>query len=189
MTDRRVVLRARHETAGAHVAHIARIAMLERGAVRRLDALGAFEIDEMVERRPVQAMEFDDDAGGVIAARHRKIRPAEMRTAADRQRQIGDQGQMRHLLDGDVDDGAPPAAQFGRLRRVEAVRLVFQAEGREEVAAHQVVLDLGGFREEIDQVFPAIDVNRAFSSTWTRPPRQRSCPSLRRRPISPQLKP
>ena len=137
--------------------------MRKRRAVRRLDALGAFEIDEMVERRAIQSMEFDDDAGGVIAARHRKIRPAEMGTAADRQRQIGDQSQMRHLLDRDVDDGAPPAPQFGRLRRVEAIRLVFQAEGREEIAAHQVVLDLGGLGEEIDQLFPAIDVNRAFA--------------------------
>ena len=93
-----------------------------------------------------------------------------MGTAADRQRQIGDQRQMRHLLDRDVDDRPPPAPQFGRLRRVEAVGLVLQAEGGEEIAAHQIVLDLGGLGEQVDQVFPAVDVDRAFTRHRNGPP-------------------
>ena len=50
--------------------------MRKGDAVRRFDAFRSFEIDEMVERRAIQTMEFDDDARGVIAARDRKIRAA-----------------------------------------------------------------------------------------------------------------
>jgi hypothetical protein len=76
--------------------------MGERSTVRQLDSFGSFQIDEMVEGGAVKTVEFDNYAGRIIAARYRKIWSPKMRAAANCQRQVGDEAQVRHFFDCDA---------------------------------------------------------------------------------------
>jgi hypothetical protein len=61
---------------------------------------------------------------------------------------------MTHLLDRDPQDGAPPARGGIRFHFAETVLgAAPEAERRIEVRAHEVVFQLGGLVELVDQCF------------------------------------
>ena len=60
--------------------------------------------------------------------------------------------EVPHLLDRDIEQHAAPAAHRRRLGGIQALPLaVLQAEGGVQVGAHEVVLELGGLVQAVDE--------------------------------------
>lgn len=84
-----------------------------------------------------------------------------MRGAADGGRDVGDQRKMRHLLDCDRHDRSTPAADRGQLSFADILLDgALETEGGEQIAAHEIVFDLGGLGEQIKQLLAALDGDR-----------------------------
>jgi hypothetical protein len=61
---------------------------------------------------------------------------------------------MRHLLDGHLEQRLAPAADgFDLIGRQSVLRAGAQAESRVQVSAHEIVLELGGFVERVQDGF------------------------------------
>src|SRR6185437_10999785 len=82
----------------------------------------------------------------------REIGAADARAAAERRGDVPHRQQVPHLLDRDIEQHAAPAAYRRRLGRIQALPLaVLQAEGGIQVGAHEVVLELGGLVQAVDE--------------------------------------
>jgi hypothetical protein len=86
--------------------------------------------------------------------------------------------QMQHLLLDDLDEGRLPGLHPGQLlRRKALVGAPLEGELGVQVFAHETVLELADFTEEIDKLFPALDPQRRLGgqrdleSQLPRPPR------------------
>src|SRR5262249_40300772 len=75
-----------------------------------------------------------------------------------RRQQVLPEREVEHLLRRDMRDHPPPAKH--RLERVRGQSLVFallEGEGREQVLAHDSVLELPGLAEHVDQRLAVLD--------------------------------
>jgi hypothetical protein len=87
-----------------------------------------------------------------------EVRPPKMGRTADRSKEITHGSKVKHLLDGDASDQSAPAANLSKLGIGDPfVRAVLQAERREQIAAHDSVLDFRSFRQEVDQLRTVLD--------------------------------
>lgn len=154
IADRAVVLRARAEAAERGVAPVAGLRRVAR-AIGNGCVMRAFEKLEMCHGVARERLQANDEAGRVGPRLDRKHRPPEMRLAADRLHQVGNQGQVSHLFHGHADDHAAPARDCGGLVGAPARIRQLQAERGIEVAAHQVVLDLRRLVKGIEQLLSA----------------------------------
>jgi len=163
VADRLIVLRARHDDAIGTQPAVIGDGGLEAGALDLRRVVRPFQIDEVLQRFRAERRQLHVDARRVVAGGNGKVRPAEMRRAADRGHQVGDEREMAHLLDGDTDDGAPPAGDHRVVLGTKPVgRCVLQAEGGIKVAAHQVVLDLRRLGQRIEELLARAN----FDVTW-----------------------
>ena len=133
---------------------------LEHGFEARPLSLGrahrALQVNEVLEDLGGERRELHHDPGGEVARIEREVAPTEPRRTAERARDVPDGGEMRHLLDRDAQDDLPPASHgLGFGVREPIFHTALQAERRVEVGAHQVVLELCGLVEEVEQVFAA----------------------------------
>ncbi len=162
VADGQIVLRRRGQLQSMLAAFIDLFAN-EGVGVRLVRAFRPLEIDEVLQRIAVEWRQAHDQAGGQHAGRDREIATAEMGDTTDRVHQIGHQGQMGHLVDGDIDDGTRPLGDLGARLGVDiVVGLGLQAPSGIEIAAHQVVLDLGRFGERVEQLLAIMDADRRF---------------------------
>jgi hypothetical protein len=68
---------------------------------------------------------------------------------------------VQHLLGGDVGDRAPPSGDGVELLGSEPfVGALLERERREQVLAHDRVLDLGGLAQHVDQRLAMLDDER-----------------------------
>jgi hypothetical protein len=75
-----------------------------------------------------------------------------MRRRADRGEHVLHEGEVQHLLGGDLCDLPAPAGDGLELLGGEAfVDALLERERREEVLAHDPVLDLGGLAQHVDE--------------------------------------
>jgi hypothetical protein len=156
MAHGRVVLRAGHEPVRPRDALVPQ-RRLEARAVEQIHAFGALEIDEVIERRPIEGREGDHYAGRVIAGGHGEVRALEVRRRADGREQVGDEREVQHLVDCDVDDGrAPPGHRSALVCAKRAFRALFQAVRGVEVRAHEPVLDLRRLGEQVGELFSLV---------------------------------
>jgi hypothetical protein len=94
----------------------------------------------------------------IILRALREIGTAEMRHAADCRQQVARLRQVQHLLHGHTSDHTLPAPHSLRLLGGQPfVGALLQAESREEVLAHQQMLQLRRLAQEKDQLFAALD--------------------------------
>ena len=151
VADSGVILRAGHQPRLCLLANI--VVLDEGGAVLSFHPLRSFKEDEVLERLGVEAGEPHGHARREVARRDRECGTAEMRPAPDRHRQVGDDHEVPHLLDRNVDDRRAPALQRLSLALGHAkLTGALQAEGRVEVAAHQRVLDFSRLRQQMQQL-------------------------------------
>ncbi len=106
----------------------------------------------MLQHRLIERRQLHHHARRQIAGIDREIAAAETRCAAECGGDVPHGAEMPHLLDGDLDDGPTPARGGRGLLGSEAVLGILQAEGRIEIGAHQIVLELGGFVEPVNQL-------------------------------------
>lgn len=110
------------------------------------------------------------DSGGVVVGRLGHVRPAQVGGGAHRREDVVDQGQVQHLLGGDMRDLLAPAAYHLHLDTGEAfVGALLEREGGEEVLAHDGVLELGGLAEHVDQRLTMLDHKRSLGRRLTAP--------------------
>jgi hypothetical protein len=94
----------------------------------------------------------------IVVRRRGQVGPGQMRRRADRREHVLHQREVEHLLGGDVGDRPPPAGDGLELLRCEAfVLALLQRERREQVLAHDPVLELGGLAEHVDQRLAMLD--------------------------------
>jgi hypothetical protein len=101
------------------------------------------------------------DAGGIVTRRRGQVRAGEVGSGADRGQNVLHEREVEHLLGRDMRDHLPPATH--RLERVGRDSLVFallEREGREQVLAHDPVLELRGLAEHVDQRLAVLDHER-----------------------------
>ncbi len=160
--DGREVLPARHDVAGHHVRHRA-ADRSEPLAVVQVHALGPLEEHEMPQRLLPERQQGQVNSCGIVARRVREVRPGQVRGGANRGQQVLHQRQMQHLLRGDVRDDRAPAPGSGQFVGGEVLALVLlEGERREQVLAHDAVLQFGGFAEHVDQRLAVLDHERRF---------------------------
>lgn len=110
-----------------------------------------------------KAREFKVDCCRMFARRDREFRPRQMRRAPYGNRQITNQRQVGHLLDGDLrDEPLPFRDDLGLIRRQPVTLTPLEAPGPVEVAAHDVVFDSSSFGEHEDKLFPITDPDLWF---------------------------
>ena len=144
-------MRHRREPRQIHAA-LERELGLEAHAVPLGATVRPLEKDEMLHDLFAEGRELDDDSGGQRARVERKIAAAEARRAAERRRDVPHRREMPHLLERDAHDRAAPARNgLGFALRQTFGRSVAQTEGRIEIRAHQVVLELGGLVERVHE--------------------------------------
>ena len=84
-----------------------------------------------------------------------------MRRRADRGEHVLHEREVQHLLGGDVGDRAAPAGDRLELLGGEPlVCALLEREGREQVLAHDPVLELGGLAQHVDQRLAMLDHER-----------------------------
>src|SRR5579863_5586226 len=106
----------------------------------------------MIEGLAAEGRKLADNARRIEPRLHGEIGTTEMRRAAQRRGKIGDEREMRHLVDGDGDELSVPTRDDARfVRREKRIWPTFQAEGGVEIAAHEVVLDLRCLGEEVEK--------------------------------------
>lgn len=132
--------------AAAHVRAFDR----ERFAVALVGAGRTLEIDEVLQSVRIERRELHDHAGGQVARVDREIAAPDARAAAERGSDVPNGREMRHLLDRDVEQRLAPAGRRCRLvGREPIVRAAPEAESRVQVRAHEIVLELAGFIERV----------------------------------------
>ena len=115
-------------------------------------AVGPLEVDEVLQHRFAERRELDDDAGRQVAGVEREVAAPEARRAAERRSDVPHRREVPHLLDRDVERSTcRQAAAVAGSPRPDArpSSAVAQAERGVQVRAHQVVLELGGFVERV----------------------------------------
>ena len=86
-----------------------------------------------------------------------KFAAAKARRAAQRGGDVPHRRQMPHLLDRHLDQLAAPAAHGGDFLRAQALGLaVLETEGRIQVGAHQVVLELRRLVQRMQDLFATL---------------------------------
>src|SRR6185295_61632 len=81
-----------------------------------------------------------------------------MRCRADRREHVLHEREVQHLLGADVGDRPPPASDgLELLRREPLVLALLERERREQVLAHDPVLELGGLTQHVDQRLAMLD--------------------------------
>jgi hypothetical protein len=126
----------------------------ELRAVGERRTRGTLDIEEMLERVGIEWGQAHGESRGVVSRRHGEVGSIEMRRAADEHEQVVHQGEVRHFLQRHAHHRVAPARNRRRLRRGEALlHAALHAERRIQIGAQKVVLDLGGFRQEVDELF------------------------------------
>ena len=129
--------------------------------VVQVHALRALQEHEVLERGLAERQQRQVHAGRVVGGGMREVRPGQVRGAADGGQQVLHQGQVQHLLGGDVADVLAPA--LDRLRFLGAQALVLgllQRERGVQVLAHDAVLELGGLAQHVVQRLAVLDHER-----------------------------
>ena len=156
------VLPARHDVAGHHVRHRA----AERGepvAVVQVHALGTLEEHEVPQRLLPERQQGQVHPGGIVTGRVGKVRPGQVRRGTDRGQQVLHQRQVQHFLRGDVRDDLAPAPGGGHFFGREALALILlEGERREQVLAHDAVLQFGGLAQHVDERLAVLDHERCL---------------------------
>ena len=90
-----------------------------------------------------------------------QIWPGQMRRRTDRGEHVLHEREVQHLLGGDVGDRVAPAGDGVEfLRREPLVRALLERERREQVLAHDPVLELGGLAQHVDERLAMLDDER-----------------------------
>jgi hypothetical protein len=111
-------------------------------------------VDEVLDHRLGERGELDDHRGRQDSWIERKVPAPEPRCTTERARDVPHRGEVAHLLDRDLEDRASPARDRLGFVRGETLTLL-ERERRVEVRAHEVVLELGGFVQTMDQLLAA----------------------------------
>jgi hypothetical protein len=97
-----------------------------------------------------------------------------VRRGADRGEHVLHEREVQHLLGGDVGDRAAPERDgLELLRRDSFVLALLERERREQVLAHDPVLELGGLAEHVDQCLAMLDHKRRLGVRASAARRQR----------------
>ena len=130
------------------------------GVVQR-HPLGALKEHEVPQRLLAERQQRQVNAGRVVAGGLREVRPGQVRRGADRGQQVLHQGQVQHLLGGDVHDLLAPALHRGGLGVGQPLgRGLLQRERREQVLRHDAVLQFGRLAQDVDQRLAVLDHER-----------------------------
>ncbi len=114
---------------------------------------GPLQVQEVPQGPLAERQQVQLQPGGEIPGALREVRPAQGGSGADCRHQVGDQRQVQHLLHGDAAHRlAPPAHGLGLVLGQPLAGTVFETDLREEVLAHDHVLELGGLGEQPPQV-------------------------------------
>ena len=133
----------------------------------------------MGQRVARQRSQADDEAGGMVAGRHREILAPEMWRRADAHQEVVDGREVGHLFHGHAADFLAPAVDGFQLgRRDGFARGLLQTPAGVQVSAHQAVLDFGRFGQQIDELLAVVDadvvqVGRGWSVHWITIPEAR----------------
>ena len=110
------------------------------------ESVGPLQVDEVLQHASLNGASLTTTPAGSVPGSSGKLpRP---KRGAPPSAAVMFQTAVRcaHLLDGHVEDGAAPARDgLGLVRGQPLGFAAAQAEGRVQVGAHQVVLELGGF--------------------------------------------
>jgi hypothetical protein len=139
-------------------------------ALRTLErhALRALEQHEVLQGPLAERHQRQRHARGIVVRRRGQVRPRQMRSRADRREHVLHQREVQHLLGGHVSDRPAPARHGLELLRLEPLVLaLLERERREQVLAHDPVLDLGGLAQHVDQLLAMLDHERRLG---LRPP-------------------
>lgn len=102
-----------------------------------------------------KGLKSDHETGRIGPRVDREVRAIEVRSAAQRAREVPDEREVRHLFEYHRDDARSPTLHgLFLLDRPARIRPL-EAEGCVEVAAHELVLDLGGLVEPIEKLLSA----------------------------------
>ena len=128
VADRRVFLTARHGLLGCQ--RLARgCGWNEAPGVLTLHPLGPLEIQKMQQRLLTKRQQVHLDRRRKVTRALREVGPPERRRGADSRGQVGDQGQVQHLVDGDaVQRFAPPINNLCLLDGETIVGALFEAK-------------------------------------------------------------
>ena len=163
MANGRELLEVRRDLLLAHY----RYGALDRGetvGVVEVHALGALEIEEVAERLLPERQQRELDATRVVPRRLGQVRTRQMRACSERVDEVAVEREMEHLLLGDHQERLSPS--LDRTELVFAQPLIggaLQRERREQVLAHQRVLELGGGAEHVDQRLAVFDHQRSVA--------------------------
>src|SRR4029450_8403617 len=142
---------------------LVRTARPEPGAIGQIDAFRTLEKDEVVDGFLRERCTLHNDAGWVITGCHGEVRTREVRRGADRGHEVRDQPQMQHFLNGNIEDDAAPAPGRFELRWSKpAVVARLETKRRVEITAHEAMFDLGGLREQRDQLLAIVNDDVGF---------------------------
>ncbi len=153
LADRRVVARARRQAALGYDAPIVALRRKRRGIGQCCLVLRALEKLEVLDGLGAEGLQPDDEAGRIRPGIDREGRPGRGQRAAERVGQITDEREVRHLLEHHRHDGVAPALHRVALLVAPARLDPLEAERGVEVAAHQVMLDLGRLVQPVQQLF------------------------------------
>ena len=139
------------------------------GAVQ-LHALGPLQEDEVPERRRPERHECQVHPGGIVVRGCREVRTREVRSRSDRRQQVVHEREVEHLLGRHVRDRGPPAVDRRQLAAGQSLVLaLLERERREQVLAHDPVLELGRLAQHVDQRLAMLDHKRRLRARPSRP--------------------
>ena len=124
-------------------------------------ALGAFEVQEVAQGLFAKGEQSQFDRGRVVPCRLGQVGAREVRGGPQGSQHVGGQRQVEHFLARYAEDGGPPAVDGRSLLLAQPLIGAFlQAEGREQVLAHQGVLQLGRGADHVDERLAVLDDER-----------------------------
>ena len=129
--------------------------------VVQVHALRSLQEHEVLERGLAERQQRQVHAGRVVGGGMREVRPGQVRGAADGGQQVLHQGQVQHLLGGDVADVLAPALDRLRLFGAQALGFgLLQRERGVQVLAHDAVLEFGRLAQHVVQRLAVLDHQR-----------------------------
>ena len=127
----------------------------------------------MLERLLPERHEREVHPGRIVVGGRRQVGPAEVRRRADRREQVVHEREVEHLLGRDVRDRGPPAVDRRQLAPCQPLVLaLLERERREQVLAHDPVLELGRLAQHVDQRLAMLDHERRLGRGLPTPRRE-----------------
>ena len=132
-------------------------------AIFQIHAFGSLQVEKMLQGMFSKRQQSQLDPWRIVLRALGKVGMAQEWMGPNGGQQVAHQGEMQHLLGSNERNNAlPPFDRFELSRRHPLAHVTLQTESREQIFAHDHMLQRRCFGEHEDELFAVFDHNWGF---------------------------